>query len=304
MFHQKLAGIVKEIKILHSDGTETVVKPFKNLIHNSGLDRIATSDVSDSTKYCSASSDSLAPVATDNSILNKVGSTAVASAVTSFNSGGVPSWFFSLEKTYTFPLGGVVGNISKLYFHSSSSGGVIFSSALIKDEFGNPTTITVTAEDQLIVTWCVEKHFDTAPVTGTIDIEIEGVITPIAYEIKFANLGNSSAAYFYASAKCGPYPNAYAYETDSLGAETSRPSGSLDTLTFTQLSYVNGNYYMDFTLSAGLSVANFPTGIGAIAYNGSSSTSGTSYQISFNPKLPKTSDKTLSLPFRVSWGRL
>lgn len=61
------------------------------------------------------------------------------------------------SKTFSFPIGGVVGNISEVGVFGSTltsvNSDILFSRTLIKDEQGNNTTITLTAEDQLIVTY-------------------------------------------------------------------------------------------------------------------------------------------------------
>ena len=70
--------------------------------------------------------------------------------------------------TFTFPLGGVVGNLSELGVSSFSNGSSVDTRALFKDGAGDPTTITVTASDQLVVTYYVKKFYDMLPVTSSV----------------------------------------------------------------------------------------------------------------------------------------
>lgn len=306
MIHQKFAGTFTKIEVRHKDGTSTIYDPFDNLITNSGLDSIGVSPVTTVTAACAVSSNTDAPLVTDTSVLNQVGSASSSASADYSNSGGTPDWFYQMERTYTFALGSVVGNISKLYIGSSGFT-TLFSSALIKDGGGAPTTIAVTADDQLFITWRLRKYISITPVTGSIDINFDGTPTSVSYEIKPANLGETTSSYyFYAGNSAGNISLfSYAYETQTLGAVTGKPSGSALPTSATISSYSNGNYYRDITYTASLAQANFATGIGSLVYGmfGASDIFG-GYQISFTPKLPKDSDKTLSLPFRISWGRL
>lgn len=305
MIHQRFAGTFTKIEVRHKDGTSTVYDPFDNLITNSGLDGLGASLATTLTAVCAVSSNADAPLVTDTSVLNQVGSASSSASADYSNSGGTPDWFYQMERTYTFALGSVVGNISKLYIGSSGFS-TLFSSALIKDGGGSPTTIAVTADDQLFITWRLRKYISVTPVTGNIDIGFDGVPTSVAYEIKPANLGQTASQYyFYAGNSAGNVSLfSYAFETQTLGSVTGKPSGTGSVTGATLSAYSNGNFYRDVTYTASLAQANLATGIGSLVYGmfGASDTFG-GYQISFTPKLPKDSDKTLSLPFRISWGR-
>lgn len=62
----------------------------------------------------------------------------------------------SLTRTFSFGLGTKVGTFSEVGLFSSSSGGVFVAGQLIKDEFGNPTTITLLASEQLVITYTLD----------------------------------------------------------------------------------------------------------------------------------------------------
>ena len=61
------------------------------------------------------------------------------------------------SKIFTFALGSVVGNLSELGVALQASTS-LQTRALFKDGVGDPTTIVVTALDQLVVTYFVTKH--------------------------------------------------------------------------------------------------------------------------------------------------
>lgn len=81
---------------------------------------------------------------------------------------------------FTFALGSIVGNVSELGL-VWSNGTTLLTRSRIKDGGGNPTTISVTANDQLIVTYFFTWTF---PVVGTpfqVTLDING--TPTAVNI-------------------------------------------------------------------------------------------------------------------------
>lgn len=308
MINQKLSGRFTKIEIKHKDGTSTIHEPFDNLITDAGLDYLNNNTVATASAHCAVSSNTDTPAITDTSVLNQVGPTSSGIVPTDYtNSGGVPFWFYQMERTYSFPLGSVSGNISKIYIINTASFSgtkIVFSSALIKDGAGNPTTISVTSEDQLFITWRVRSIVNILSETGTIPISFDGVMTNVNYELKNANLGDNSTIYNPGSNIATAYSYAYFLETDVLGSITSRPAGTSVNVNAPSTEYINGTFYRDYVANLNTSQGNYPTGIGSMCFGGTSGTiSRLAFQVSFNPKLPKTADKTLSLPFRISWGR-
>ena len=78
----------------------------------------------------------------------------------------------------------MVGNVSELATGWQASGNnSIYSRALIRDENGNPTSITVLEDEQLRVSWEHRWYFSLTPVTGVI-----------------ANSGNKGGSYEWAIA--------------------------------------------------------------------------------------------------------
>ncbi len=89
------------------------------------------------------------------------------------------------QNTYTFNVGAVVGNISELGVAvNDSQVPDIQTRALFKDGIGDPTTITVTVDDQLVVTYFVKKTISMIPVVTSILADVDGVPTTIDYTIR------------------------------------------------------------------------------------------------------------------------
>lgn len=92
-----------------------------------------------------------------NTTLNshlKRGSGAGADRLEVDNSDGTST--ITCKRVLSFPLGAVVGTISEVGLYDRSSGGDLIAGQLIKDEFGDPTTLTLLADEQLKVTYTIE----------------------------------------------------------------------------------------------------------------------------------------------------
>jgi hypothetical protein len=102
----------------------------------------------------------------------------------------------------TFAIGAVVGNIAELGLSNSASEVAdLHTRALFKDGVGDPTTIAVTAIDQLVVTYFLKKTVTMVPVVSTISATIEGVPTDIDYTLSpcISTSGNAGSDASYAS---------------------------------------------------------------------------------------------------------
>lgn len=304
-----LSGHYK-VGVIRASGQYEQLADFDNLITDAGLDFIATNGVSAATVYCRAGAGSAVPAVGQTNLVSQLGSASASGTSSATNSGGTPVWFTSLTRVYTFAIGAVVGNVAEIGTFSAETGGTMFSRALIKDAMGNPTTITILSDEQLVVTYEVRKYPPASDITGTVSISIDGVPTNFDYTIRAANVAtNSGSILWHGTASVGNFTAsvtaANAYETSTLGDVSGTPGfGEVNASSSVTYAYTNGSFYRDQTPTWGLSAANFATGIGAILFAAvSGGTRNGAFQISFSPKLPKTSAKTLTLTFRISWGR-
>ena len=96
--------------------------------------------------------------------------------------------------------------------------------------------------------------------------------------------------------------SAASYNGD-IGAVTApTPSGTSGILSATPLAYSSGSYTRAATVSAGLNDSNLSGGIMSILLSLYSTGNG-SYQIQFDPAIPKDSTKVLSLTIQHTWAR-
>lgn len=92
----------------------------------------------------------------------------------------------TLTRTMSFNMGDTVGTFSEVGISRSSNGSNLIAGQLIKDEFGNPTTITVLADEQLVVSYTLEI---TVPNGATAEAPLvaSGIVTTpegdVGYEI-------------------------------------------------------------------------------------------------------------------------
>lgn len=305
----ELEGIIK-LEVIKEDGTlkeaDGLNIPFKNLITDAGLNSIAgSSTIGDAADYCRVGTGSTVPSVSDTALNSQTGSVSSSGTETKSVQYAATPYYSQHRIVYTFAVGAVSGNLTEIGFFSASTGGTMWSRALIKDSGGNPTTLTLLATEQLKVTYTVIRYIP-ASQTGTFTLNTNGTNSTVTYTITPANISDSSCIWINGGCSFSGDTYLYAYETNTLGGITSYPSGTASSrTTLTANSYTNGSFQRTSTTTIPISTANFTTGIGSILFwhynNTSNSTYG--YQCSFSPKIMKTASQTLAIGIKLSWGR-
>ena len=220
----------------------------------------------------------------------------------------VDGYYARLVVTYNLPVGAVVGNASEISIGPDAITSPPYNDAhslmLIRDTAGNPTTITVLADEQLRVTWELRVYLDMAE-----DAHYKVMIGDVEHDVVMrpAHLGSGNAFYggtarFVANTYGNHSNSAQLFGTDVLAAKTGEPSTTGGRDFFNAVNpapYTKGNFYRDVTLHADSSQANFTGGIGSAVFGNFWG----KYQMSFSPKINKTNLKRLSLTFRHSIAR-
>lgn len=301
-----LSGHYK-VGVIRASGHYEQLAEFDNLITNAGLDFIAGNSVTGATQYCRAGTGTTPPAAGQTALVSQIGSASPTG--TEALAANAELLYTSGTRVYTFAIGAVVGNVAEIGTFSDETGGTMFSRALIRNAGGDPTTITILADEQLVVTFEYRVYVPQSDVTGTVSISVDGVPTDFTYTIRAASfLAGSDGGPWVAYAGMNPQafePSYTAAETQTLSAITAYDSHYGSGATSVSIAgYTNGNFYRDHTVTYGLSAANLATGIGKLwFFSNSYAYGGPKFQMSINPKLPKTNTKTLTLTYRVSWGR-
>ena len=141
---------------------------FPNLITDGGLDRYGTTN--DWLGWCQVGSGSATPAFLDTALASRIAGTSnVAGAQTTGAQASSPYYTWR-RKTFRFAAGLAAGNISEVGVGWSEVGN-LFSRALVLDAQGNPTTITVLADEVLDVTYEFRCYAPASDTSGTITLD-------------------------------------------------------------------------------------------------------------------------------------
>lgn len=223
-----------------------------------------------------------------------------------------------LTTTHTFPLGGVVGNLSELGLYArqnSNSLLVLQSRTLIKDELGDPTTQTLTNEDQLVVVTEFDVHIPY--VLQNYQQDYNGVTYNVDYRLyfnpSFSNAPDTGFHYCLANLESpvsalSNYMAAVSQPWVMSSNESYLPPNrvAIDNTLITPLNPATGVRKQRFRV--GLSQANFVGGLAGIvgAVKGSQPLSGTQvcWQFQFTPPLPKDNTFLFELEVQTTFGNI
>lgn len=308
--HHGVAGFYKiEAVRVDQDGQEigrrVVADWFENLITNQGLDRLGGDYVSDTIRYCLVGSGSTAPTNGDTQLVSAVASTSTQQVSTS---GAQPSapYFGWQRKTYRFGAGVAAGNLSEVGIGWGPSGAVLFSRALIRDGSGNPTTITVLADEILDVTYELRNYPFLDGIAGSFTIGA----TTYTTEMRAANVTSDYGIFtggwglqkpFNVMMQNPTYLPTRLYAGASFGPITGEPTGATKTMSGlwnSSGSYVPGTYQRTATAKwpVGTEITN--ANMAFFAFGGCTT------QMSISPAtLSKTNAQELTITVTVSWGR-
>lgn len=300
--HIGLEGIFN-FKLTNTKTGETRQFEFKNLILNSGLDRMAAGPF---IAGCVLGSASSTPTVTDTSITSILGSstTLQANGIGTTNTTTPPYWRSSYW-TYRFIEGKATGNISQVAMAfgtvntTTNSYTGLFSLALVKDSNGTPITITKLADEVLDVTYTLQLYCPASDVTGT--VSISGV--SYNYIVRPA----LAAVWWPASATFENLNPAYASQ-ETIGTQLTAPSNMAYNMTSSTVSsYTAGSFTRDYDVLWDLNQGNVAGGIRSVRL--ASTNAGTHWQIEYSnatdgTAIPKDATKRLTLKYRFTWGRV
>jgi len=276
------------------------VPTFPNLITNGGLERMAESGDWLSRTY--VGSGSAAPNFDDSAMNNFVAvTTSNQSAVT--GSQSTAPYFTWVRVTRRFAAGAAAGNLSEV---GTGWAAALFSRALIVDTDGNPTTITVGAEQFLDVTYEFRFYPKTTDDTGSFTLtgSIGGTYD---YIFRAANVTTNNTVNAWYVGQNGAILNGVDSSSTgrrvydgAIGPITGEPAGQPSSASTIAVStYSAGSLQAEATLSFGLASGNFATGISSARVKMGIG----AFQIEFTPAIPKTNERLLNLEFSHSWGR-
>jgi hypothetical protein len=295
------AGFFKlEVRKVNEDAPHTTIDWFPNLITNQGLDRLG---VGATTSYCSVGSGNSTPVVGNTGLDLKVGSSASKDGTVSSGAISVAPYYGWRRHSYSFPVNTVIGNLSEvgIGWGGGTNNDSLFSRSLIKDENGNPITLSIVEDDLLTITYELRLYPILTDSTGTINTGL-GTHT---YTLRAANVTKSQwygdLGYYNV---LGYSSTAFVYPTD-IGDVFNIPSGSnsgyISSSETKATPYVAGSHYRDMELSFGITSGNNAAGIRSFVWLSNQGLGA--FQVQFEPAIPKTNLQRFDITIRVGWGR-
>lgn len=290
---------------------------FDNLITNAGMDGLGTTYVTSLILACRVGTGSTPAAVTDTALVSQLAATTTINTVASGAASTAP-YYGWLRRTFRFAAGIAAGNVSEVGIATTTTGGILFSRALIVDGGGTPITLTILSDELLDVVYEYRVYPPTADIAwGPLTISgtsYSGVIRasnvtslgtdPAAWVPHgFSGGGSGQGLLIWRTSTYGA-----AHATQTLGAVTTIPAGTgypmgastgAGTTEFTASTYTPGNYYRDHTLRYDLNQGNVPGGIGSLYF----STYMGQWQLNFTPVVPKTASHRFTLSIRISWAR-
>ncbi len=285
---------------------------FHNVITNGGMDLLGENFPISCFGQCRVGAGSTTPSETDTGLVSQIATTTTQQALTNGVSGSAPYYGY-IRKTFRFAIGTAAGNLSEVAIFGGVGNTICFSRALIKNGSGDPITITVLSDEVLDVIYEFRSYAPDNATYGPLDIsgtDYSGDITPAQLNGADYPWGDGynmwGAGGSYGSVGLIPFNGNQAWNTpiafgtQTLGAITSRPSGTkYYSTSVTASAYTSGTYYRDHEALFDLNQGNIAGGIGSLHIP----TSMGSFQVSFTPKIAKTSTYRFKLNIRVAWGR-
>jgi len=276
------------------------VPTFPNLITNGGLERMG--DNSDWLSRTYVGSGSAAPNFNDSAMNNFVAvTTTLQSSVTGTQS--TAPYFTWIRITRRYAAGEAAGNLSEVgvgWFEA------LFSRALIVDADGNPTTITVGAEQFLDVTYEFRFYPKTTDdtgsftLTGSVGGTYDYVLRPSVVTTNSGGAGWSISTSGTSMRDTGNSFEGRRVYSGAIGSITETPSGTIMNVNpLTALGYEAGSLSRKGTMSLGLNSGNSETGLKSALFRFGIGT----FQVEFTPAIMKTDERLLDLEFSHSWGR-
>lgn len=296
-----------EKRFLNAEKTLKSGQPIGNLLLDNFFERVIS--MNDPVAFMSVrvGTGSTTPAVSQSALANQMTLLSGSWPVANPNFGvKVPSFIesgklkASVSVTFNFALGQLSGNISELGVNMTSTGTasntLVHARALVVDGGGNPTTITVDATEQLILTYTLAMEADAADQVYTVVADNAGVPTNIEVTSRWAS---SCDCVIYLGSLLGAGSGSQVYN-GALNAFNVNPGGSFVTGPTPSPVHSSAAFSKDVVFNFLTAVGNVSGGISALKNNALNSV----VKIGFNPPLPKDASKTLEIRIRSVYGRL
>lgn len=301
----KVRGLI-QMQVKHKDGSMTDTGWFPNLVLDTFFARFAANNnMFIANSQCRVGTGSTTPANSDTALASQV---AAITATTNSDVVGtidVPNnrVVAAIVRQFEFLQGSVVANLAEVGFEFAPgtggvSSGALNSRSLIKDSFGTPTPLTVTADDQLIVNYRFEVWIPTADYVGTV------VLAGITYDVigrVALNFSTTAENLLRLPIVTSSWFRSYA-STSVFGAHGIDPTVESGTAGNTQTNFLSLSGGKEVEMTGTINQMNATGGIKCITIPHGSGGSRL-YKYQFTPVIPKTALKVLKLRFRMTCAR-
>lgn len=312
----RLKGRVERIQILEKGIIVKEYDGFDNLVLDSGLNLCATTLFASLSRYCAVGTGNTAPAVGQN-LLNaevaRTGTMVIGAGNCGTNSPN--AYTFEFKRTYDFPLGGLNGNYSELGFSPNSGANTTLFSRVLILVSGVPTAITVTSAQQLRVVYTLSLTF--GPIVDTaFNLNFGGNFGVITGNAKMQKIGqqiatvDTSGLPYSAVSYTGlePSGNAAFFVSPSatalaaVGSAVARAAG-FTTNPVSPAAYVGGTFQRDKSVTLAVTEGNGAVQSFGIGMLGSGSYGEAGFVCLMDAPKNKLGTNTLTLNFRLTWGR-
>lgn len=289
------------------DGSKRVLADwFENLILDGGLNRLGSGGVWNQAQVGTGST---APDVAQSSLATLLATTTTITSTVAGTNSPTNTYAWG-RRTYRFAEGVAAGNLSEV---GVGWGAGLFSRSLIKDEFGNPTTITVLSDEVLDVVYEVRMYPTMTDQTVVLTINS----TPYTFTIRpalfsgdqtstiqwpwnvvaFMTNGATVTSNLYMAWSAYGVGAALAAITGIISGTQVVSSSNPAIINSFTAAYVNNSYQRQCRVRFGLDA-------GSVSFAGflMNNVLGT-YQITVSPALAKDATKIFSLDYTLSWAR-
>lgn len=244
------------------------VGPWRNTITNAGLNNIMSgsgaSDIREIAAHGKVGTGT-APIAESTGTLpGYTTSVSRTGAVQLTLQDSALPYYAEMVAQFNFAVGAVVGTFGCVGI-SSSAGGSIHAASQIKDTEGNPTTITLLAEEQLRLTYRIRLY---APLDVSVPVSVMINGNPVDATLYTRNFTANTAfrlgkvnSMTLADAPNYPVPSSVLDTNQSYGSGANLVSG-----TTTMAAYVSGSFTRRTTTLLTSTQGNYARGINVIRF--------------------------------------
>lgn len=305
-----IQGIVKRVELVNvrTGLVELSLPGWENLIVDAGLNGLGdgTLSLTNMIQYLAVGTDNTTPAAVQTSLIAQLGTRSNSNGgfadVIAF---GPANAYIELTRTRVIAAGVATGNLTEFGFFSAAASGTMWTRQLFLAA-GIPTTITKAADQELrvIYAWRIYPQQTEATTQLTINSVLTDCTTRSMDIDNDAYWGSGGAVKNLGGWTTSVQDNFRAYETDVFptltgGDFTGTPANASSVA---YQAYVAGNFYRDVDIIFEPGVANFATGIGALAFT-PWGTFSRALGVKFSPKIGKDSTYRFTFRARIAWAR-